>query len=73
VTGDPWRLAEWRALPDDVCGIGGCDSDQTDPRGPLIMRDGSMHKVCPAHWEPIMRVVGEQESWETTDAARWTP
>lgn len=70
---DPWRLDEWHALPNDRCGINGCTATETDPRGPVVMRDGSMHKLCVEHWEPIMRVLGEQASWETGDAARWEP
>lgn len=58
-----WRLAEWQALP-DVCGIAGCDTAEADQRGPVYMRDGSIHKVCPEHWELIMRVLGEQGAWE---------
>lgn len=63
VVDSPWRLAEWRELP-DRCGISGCDNQEADQRGPVFMRDGSMHKVCPAHWEPIMRLLGEQASWQ---------
>lgn len=59
---DPWRLAEWRALP-ERCGISGCGNEEADQRGPLFMRDGSMHKLCPDHWEPVMRVLGEQRAW----------
>lgn len=66
---DPWRMDEWNALPDDRCGISGCDSGETDQRGPVIMRDGSTHKLCTEHWEPIMRVLGEQTAWER-DAMR---
>jgi hypothetical protein len=69
---DPWRMNEWRALSEDECGIGGCSNAETDQRGPVIMRDGSMHKVCPEHWEPIMRILGEQATWEQTDAMRVT-
>lgn len=53
-----WRLDEWAALP-DVCFIAGCEAFETDPRGPVWLRDGSMHKACPEHWEPIFRVLGE--------------
>jgi len=58
-----YRLAEWAALP-DICGISGCENTEADQRGPVFMRDGSMHKVCTEHWEPIMRVLGEQVSWQ---------
>lgn len=68
-TVDPFRLAEWDAL-EDVCFIGGCESSETDQRGPVFLRDGSMHKACPEHWEPIMRVLGEQATWQGQDAMR---
>jgi hypothetical protein len=60
---DPFRLDEWRTLP-DTCAINGCENDEADQRGPVFMRDGSMHKVCPEHWEPIFRILGEQQSWQ---------
>lgn len=60
---DGFRLAEWNALP-DVCFIAGCDNDDIDQRGPVWLRDGSMHKACSEHWEPIFRVLGEQATWE---------
>lgn len=66
---DPWRLAEWNALTEE-CFIGGCDHADIDHRGPVFLRDGSMHKACTEHWEPIFRVLGEQASWERTDAMR---
>lgn len=60
---DPFRLVEWHALPDE-CFISGCDNGDIDVRGPVWLRDGSMHKACVEHWEPIMRVLGEQVSWQ---------
>ena len=56
---DPWRLDEWNALP-DVCYIYGCEASETDPRGPVWLRDESMHKACREHWEGVYRVLGEQ-------------
>lgn len=66
---DWWRLDEWHALPDGVCFIQGCTATETDQRGPIFLRDDSMHKACPEHWEPIIRVLGEQRQWER-DAMR---
>lgn len=63
---DPWRLDEWATLP-DVCLIAGCESWEVDARGPVWLRDGSIHKACPEHWEGIFRVLGEQSSWQRTD------
>lgn len=66
---DPFRLAEWNALI-DVCFIAGCDNLDIDERGPVWVRSPqeptkvSMHKACVEHWEPIMRVLGEQMTWE---------
>ena len=60
---DPFRIQEWDALP-DVCLIAGCDSDEIDQRGPVWLRDGSMHKACVEHWEGIFRVLGVQATWE---------
>lgn len=65
---DPWRMAEWHALPEQ-CDIAGCDSTEVDRRGPMFLRDKSMHKLCPEHWEAVFRVLGEQVSWEA-DAHR---
>lgn len=67
---DPFRLAEWNNLP-EVCLFQGCDSDDIDQRGPVFLRDGSIHKACVEHWEPIFRVFGEQATWEQRDGARW--
>lgn len=66
---DGWRLDEWHALP-EVCLIAGCDGADIDHRGPVWLRDGSMHKACREHWEGVYRVLGEQASWERTDAYR---
>lgn len=66
---DAWRMDEWNALP-DVCLIAACDNDDLDRRGPVWLRDGSMHKACVEHWEGILRVLGQQASWERTDGAR---
>jgi hypothetical protein len=67
---DPWRMAEWKALP-DRCAIAGCENqDEADRRGPVQLRDGTIFKVCTEHWEPIFRVLGEQASWERADASR---
>lgn len=65
---DPWRMAEWNALP-DVCLFWGCDSDEIDQRGPVWLRDGSMRKACVEHWEGIMGTLGRQSTWEQ-DAMR---
>jgi hypothetical protein len=67
---DAFRLAEWNALP-EVCLFQGCSSDDIDQRGPVFLRDGSIHKACVEHWEPIFRVLGEQASWERVDGMRW--
>jgi hypothetical protein len=67
---DSFRLAEWQALP-NYCFIGGCGNDEIDERGPIWVRDGeAMHKACTEHWEAIMRILGEQATWERTDAMR---
>jgi hypothetical protein len=68
---DAWRLAEWEQLA-DTCLFHGCDAspDDMDQRGPVLLRDGSIHKACSDHWEPIFRILGEQASWESTDAMR---
>lgn len=69
-TGDPFRIAEWEALP-DVCLIAGCEYDEIDRRGPVWLRDGSMHKACTEHWEGVFRVLGRQaELAHGTDAYR---
>ena len=65
---DPWRMDEWSALP-DTCFIAACEGE-ADQRGPIHLRDGSINKACTEHWEPIMRVLGEQSSWECGDAHR---
>lgn len=67
---DQWRMAEWHAAP-DVCLIDGCESIDTDQRGPIFLRDGSMHKACSDHWEAIISVLGRQAG--SSDAARWQP
>jgi hypothetical protein len=69
---DPWRMADWRAAPDG-CFISGCDGGDIDQRGPIFLRDGSVQKACVEHWEPIMRVLGEQALWEHRDAMRSGP
>lgn len=66
---DPWRMDEWHALPDE-CLIAGCDGEEIDVRGPIFLRDGSIRKACVEHWEAITLVLGEQATWERTDAAR---
>jgi hypothetical protein len=72
--GDAWRIAQWYALP-DVCLIAGCRSEDIDQRGPVWLRNGSMHKACVEHWEGVFRVLGEQATWERTDGSRagYTP
>lgn len=69
---EAWRLDEWTALLASPlgCFIAGCDNDEIDQRGPVFLRDGSIHKACTEHWGPIFRVLGEQASWERTDAYR---
>lgn len=69
---DPWRLAEWNALP-DICFIAACDSFETDPRGPIWLRDGSMAKVCTEHWEAIMAVLGTQVGGQDAYRSRTGP
>lgn len=66
---DPFRLAEWADLP-DCCAIAGCDTSEADQRGPVFLRDGTMFKVCPEHWEAIHLVLGEQAKWERQDGSR---
>lgn len=56
---------------DDDCFISGCDSDDIDLRGPVGLRDGSIHKACREHWEAIHGIVGRQREWEE-DAGRWS-
>lgn len=56
---DPFRLGEWHALP-DVCFVAACDASETDPRGPVWLRDHGMAKACTEHWEGVFRVLGEQ-------------
>lgn len=70
---DAFRLTEWKSLieRDDDCFIAGCDNDDIDYRGPIYLRDGSIHKACREHWEGIIRVLGEQSTWEQ-DAGRWS-
>jgi hypothetical protein len=46
------------------CMFMGCDNDEIDGRGPVVLRDGSKHGACTEHWEPIMRVIGQQRTWE---------
>jgi hypothetical protein len=69
MTDDPWRLAEWSALP-ERCLIASCSGDEIDVRGPVFLIDGSMHKACVEHWEAIMRILGEQQTWERRDGVR---
>lgn len=66
---DPWRIAEWNALP-DRCAIAGCDNDDADQRGPVQLRDGTMFKACSEHWEAIFRILGELVMWERMDGGR---
>lgn len=56
---DPWRLNEWLALP-DRCFISGCASTEICERGPVFLRDGSIHKACTPHWDGVMSVLGQQ-------------
>jgi hypothetical protein len=71
--GDPFRIEKWNALADDRCMFAGCNATETDPRGPVWLCGDGMGKACTEHWEPIMRVIGEQVSWERTDAHRSGP
>jgi hypothetical protein len=71
-TADPWRMAEWNGLADE-CLIAGCGSEEIDQRGPVWLRNATMHKACVEHWEGIMSVLGEQGAWERTDGSRQTP
>lgn len=66
---DPWRMTEWQALP-ETCLIEACAGDEIDQRGPVFLRDGSIHKACTEHWEGIFRVLGEQATWERQDGSR---
>lgn len=66
---DPWRMEEWKTLPNQ-CLISTCSNDDIDVRGPVWLRNGSMHKACTEHWEAIFRVLGEQATWERTDGFR---
>jgi hypothetical protein len=66
---DPWRLDEWNALP-DWCAIAACDNPDDDQRGPVMLRDGSIHKLCTEHWEAVFRILGEQATGERTDGSR---
>ncbi len=54
---DPWR----------------CEGGEIDQCGPVFLRNGQIHKACTEHWEGVMRVLGEQESWQRTDGARSGP
>jgi hypothetical protein len=63
---DPWRLDEWNALP-DRCAIAACDNPDADQRGPVTLRDGSIHKLCTEHWEAVFRILGEQATGERPD------
>lgn len=68
---DPWRIREWMALP-EVCLIYACDSSEIDQRGPVWLRDGSMHKACTPHWEGVVGVLGrqvEESMWADRDDA----
>jgi hypothetical protein len=69
-TPDPWRMDEWHALAEE-CLIRGCEYDDIDQRGPVFLRDDSMHKACVEHWEAIHRVLGQQASMP--DAMSSTP
>lgn len=66
---DPWRLEEWNAIPEE-CFIKGCINDDIDQRGPVITKDGTMHKACVEHWTGIFSVLGDQATWEHNDAMR---
>jgi hypothetical protein len=61
-------MAEWKALPEE-CLISSCENSEIDQRGPVWLRDGSMHKACVEHWEGIFSVLGEQATWEKTDGS----
>ena len=50
-----FNLLAWNAL-EDVCFIQGCNNDKIDNRGPIFLRDGSMHKACVPHWVAVMHV-----------------
>jgi hypothetical protein len=65
---DSWRMAEWEALP-EVCLIAACESGEIDQRGPVWLRDGSIHKACVEHWEGLFSVLGEQATWGQTDGS----
>jgi hypothetical protein len=60
VNPDPWRLDEWHALSNVYCMFFGCEYADIDQRGPVVLRDGSMHKACTEHWEAIHRILGLQ-------------
>lgn len=66
---DLWRIEEWNALP-DVCAITACVNKGTDPRGPMFLRNGTIHKVCTEHWEAIFGVLGSQAIWDGDTFAR---
>lgn len=63
---DTFRRAEWATLP-DVCLIYGCSNVGADVRGPVFLRDGSMHKACTPHWEAITMILGKQVVAERDD------
>lgn len=66
---DRFRLVEWAALPPG-CAVAGCEELWAhDERGPLFLRDGTMHRLCQDHWEAVMGVTGRQGAWEA-DAHR---
>lgn len=67
---DPWRMKEWNALS-NICFIEGCESPDVDQRGPIFLRDGSIHKACQDHWEAVISILREQS--RRTDSARWSP
>lgn len=69
-TGTASRLVNIATLG---CFIRGCDNDDIDTRGPVWLRDGTEHQACTEHWEPIFRVLGEQATWEATDAYTTEP
>jgi len=63
-------MAEWCALP-EVCLFDGCPYTDIDHRGPIFLRDGSIHKACVEHWEAVHGIIGR--SVGSNDEMRCTP
>jgi hypothetical protein len=47
------------AIGEEACLIAGCTATEIHQE-PVLLRDGSIRRACPEHWDAIMLVLGRQ-------------